>query len=103
MVKNPPANAGDVGSISGPRRSLATHSSIPVWEIPWMEGPGRLQSRGRKELDMTEQLSTHVHRLHKWVYFVKISQSVHLQPVHFMSIILIKSLDDREKVKHTGF
>ena len=23
---------------------MATHSSIPAWEIPWTEEPGRLQS-----------------------------------------------------------
>ena len=41
VVKNPPANAGDVsdvGSIPGLRRSLeegrATHCSIPAWRIP---------------------------------------------------------------------
>ena len=25
---------------------MATHSSILVWEIPWTEGPGGLQSMG---------------------------------------------------------
>ena len=25
---------------------MATHSSILAWKIPWMEGPGRLQSMG---------------------------------------------------------
>ena len=25
---------------------MATHSSILVWEIPWTEDPGRLQSLG---------------------------------------------------------
>ena len=25
---------------------MATHSCILAWRIPWMEGPGRLQSRG---------------------------------------------------------
>ena len=25
---------------------VATHSSIPTWEIPWAEEPGRLQSMG---------------------------------------------------------
>ena len=43
-------NAGDVGLISGSGRSLekemATNSSISVWEIPWTEEPGRLESRG---------------------------------------------------------
>ena len=36
---------------------MATHSSILAWEIPWLEGPGRLYSPwSRKESDMTEQL-----------------------------------------------
>ena len=27
-------------------KEMATHSSIVVWEIPWIEEPGRLQSMG---------------------------------------------------------
>ena len=27
-------------------KEMATHSSILVWKIPWMEEPGRLQSMG---------------------------------------------------------
>ena len=57
VVKNPPANAGDIrdmGSISGSGRSLekemATHSSILAWEIPWTEEPGRLQSIGLQRI-----------------------------------------------------
>ena len=50
MVKNPPANSGDVGLIPGLVRSLekemATHSSILAWRIPWTEYPGGLQSMG---------------------------------------------------------
>ena len=46
VVKNPPANAGDVDLIreSGrfPGEEMATHSSILVWEIPWIEEPGGL-------------------------------------------------------------
>ena len=46
MVKNLPANAGDVSSISGWEDSLekkmATHSSILAWEISWTKEPGRL-------------------------------------------------------------
>ena len=38
------------------KKDMATHSSILAWKIPWTEEPGRLQSMGRKELDMTEQL-----------------------------------------------
>ena len=40
VVKNPPANAGDVGLIPGLGRSPkggATHSSILAWKIPWTE------------------------------------------------------------------
>ena len=40
--KNPPANAGDAGSIPGVGRSLekemATHVSILAWRIPWTGG-----------------------------------------------------------------
>ena len=32
---------------------MATHSSIPVWEIPWTEEPGGLQSVGSQESDTT--------------------------------------------------
>ena len=39
MVKNPPANAGDVGSVPElgrfPGEGKATHSSILDWEISW--------------------------------------------------------------------
>ena len=27
-------------------KALATHSSTFAWKIPWIEEPGRLQSRG---------------------------------------------------------
>ena len=30
---------------------MATHSSILSWRIPWTAEPGKLQSRGLKELD----------------------------------------------------
>ena len=53
MVKNSPANAGDIrdaGLIPGSRRSPgegnATHYTILAWEIPWTEETGGLQSRG---------------------------------------------------------
>ena len=38
-------------------RGMAIHSSILAWRIPWTEEAGRLQSKGHKELDMTEQLT----------------------------------------------
>ena len=57
MVKNPPANAGDLGSTLGwedpLENEMATHSSILAWEISWTEEPGKLQSMGSQESDMT--------------------------------------------------
>ena len=38
---------------------MAPHSSTLAWKIPWMEEPGRLQSMGSLELDMTERLHFH--------------------------------------------
>ena len=53
VVKNLPADAGDVkdmGSVPGQENpleeSLATHSSLLAWRIPWTEEPGGLQSMG---------------------------------------------------------
>ena len=37
---------------------MATHFSILAWKFPWTEEPDRLQSKGHKESDTTEQLST---------------------------------------------
>ena len=58
MVRNPPANVRDAGSIPGSGRSLekemVTHSSILASEITWTEEPGGLQSMGlQKESDTT--------------------------------------------------
>ena len=53
MVKNPPANAGDVrdvglvpGSEDPLEREITTFSSILAWRIPWTEESGGLQSMG---------------------------------------------------------
>ena len=53
MVKNLPANAGDIrdaGSTPGwedpLKEGMATHSSILAWRILWTEDPGMLQSMG---------------------------------------------------------
>ena len=37
------------------RHSLYLKESSFVWEILWIEEPGRLQSMGSKELDRTER------------------------------------------------
>ena len=53
VVKNPPANAGDikdaVPSLGGEdplEEGMATHSSVLAWRILWTQQPGRLQSTG---------------------------------------------------------
>ena len=54
VVKNPPANTGDirdVGSVPGSGRSPGggpskTHPSILAWRIPWIEEPGGQWSIG---------------------------------------------------------
>ena len=57
--KESACSPGDLSLISGLGRSpgkptpVATHSSILAWRIPWTEEPGRLQSMGSQELDMT--------------------------------------------------
>ena len=57
MVKNPPANAGNVrhavqslGLEDPLEEGMATHSSILAWRIPWTEEPGRLQSIGSQRV-----------------------------------------------------
>ena len=34
-------------------KEMATHSSILAWRTPWIEDPGKLQSVGSQESDMT--------------------------------------------------
>ena len=52
MVKNPPAiQEMQVRSLSQEdplEKEMATHPCILVWEIPWTDEPGGLQSLGRK-------------------------------------------------------
>ena len=54
VVRNPPASAGDVGSI--PRlgrfleKEIATHSSVPACKVPWTEEPGGLESIGSQRV-----------------------------------------------------
>ena len=59
--KNFPAKAGDgemqvrsLGQDNPLEESMATHSSILAWRIPWTEEPGGYSPWGRKELDTTE-------------------------------------------------
>ena len=64
MIKNLPANAGnvrDVGLIPGSGRSsgggMATHSSMLAWRIPWAEEPARLWSTESQSWTQLKRLS----------------------------------------------
>ena len=63
MVKNPLANAGDMGSILGSGRSPGERNGNPLryscLENPMDRGAWGLQSMGSQESDTTKQLSTH--------------------------------------------
>ena len=67
MVKQTPANAGDMGSIPGSGRAPGGGNGNRLhslaWKSPWTEEPGWLQSVGHKELDTTELLSMYAHCL----------------------------------------
>ena len=67
-VKNPPADAGDKGSV--PRWEdllgveMAIHSSIHAWEIPWTEEPVGLQlvhGFGKSWIRLRTHTHTHTH------------------------------------------
>ena len=48
-------------------KAMAPHSSTLAWKIPWMEGPGGLQSMGslRVRHDFTFTFTFHFHALEK--------------------------------------
>ena len=59
VVKNPPPNAGGMGDETQVQslnwedlleEDMATHASIPAWEIPWAVEPGGLQSKGSQSV-----------------------------------------------------
>ena len=57
MVKNLPANAGDIemqvpslGQENPLEEGTATHSNILAWRNPWTEEPGGLQSMGSQRV-----------------------------------------------------
>ena len=53
-VKNPPAmqvmQVQFLGWEDPLEKEIAPHSSVPAWEIPWTEEPGRLQSMGSQRV-----------------------------------------------------
>ena len=63
MVKNLPAMQETQIQFLGQEdlleKEMATHFSILAWRILWTEEPGRLQSMGWQESDMTWRLNHH--------------------------------------------
>ena len=57
VVKNPPTDAGDVGSVLGLGRSPGEGNGSPLqnpcWRIPWTEEPGVHSPQGCTESDVT--------------------------------------------------
>ena len=76
MVKNLPAvqetSLGSLGWKEPLEKGMATHSSVPAWEIPQTEEPGGLRPWGHTESGTTEQLTAQAHtesnRLFQKVY-----------------------------------
>ena len=58
MVKNLPAMQEtqdlSLGQDDALEKGMATHCNILAWRIPWPEEPGRLQSMGPQECDLTQ-------------------------------------------------
>ena len=57
MVKNLPANAGNIRDASlipglgrSPGEGMSIHFSVLAWTIPWAEEPGGLQSVGSQSV-----------------------------------------------------
>ena len=62
VIKNLPANAGDVGSIPGLGRSPGEGNGNPLqylaWKVSWTEEPGGLQSMGSQKSRTLSDLAT---------------------------------------------
>ena len=61
-------------------KEIATHSSIPAWEIPWTEEAGRLKSKESHRVGQDRVTNTHFsgldmqHFLDPWVIYVSWGQ-----------------------------
>ena len=75
-------------------KEMATHSCILVWEIPWIEEPGRLESTGLHTVGhdlATEQQQQKIARK-KIVKTYKIQASIFIIRVSIHKIIFVKLL-----------
>ena len=111
VVKNLPANAGDIreaglslGWEEPSEKGMATHSSILAWRISWTAKHGGLQSGGCKESHTTEHTLMHVSTIRfivscrffidplfsSWRSFWKLTQNnkiAHLQALLLLCLI----------------
>ena len=55
--KQPSIDLCSIPGLEEPQKGMATDSSILEWRIPWKEEPGRPQSMGHEESDITEWIS----------------------------------------------
>ena len=86
--KESTCNAGEPGWIPGsgrspppPEESMATHSSILAWEIPWTEESGGLQSMGSQRVRHDWETNTSTTTGHHYVY--KLDSSCTRYPLIF--------------------
>ena len=75
-AKESACNAGGTGTSNSIlvqedplEEKMATHSSILVWEIPWTEEPGGLQSQ-RVRHDRATNTTTKHHRRHTYTEII---------------------------------
>ena len=95
MVKNPPANAGDIETWvrsldqdDTVEEEMTTHSSILAWRIPWTDEPGGLQPMGSyKSRTRLKQLSPHAPdtNMQEKLLSVFLTQACKIQILNFFS------------------
>ena len=79
MVKNPPANTGDLGSVPGSRRSPAEENGYPVQysclEFHGQQNLAGYNPWGHKELDTTERLNNKSKSWGAGIFHMKVQKS----------------------------
>ena len=103
VVKNLPANAGDMGLIPGlgksPEEEMATHSGILACKISWTEEPGRLQFMGSQRVgcDSTQR--------HTWMNFkcLILSERSHTVCFQLNDIDTMQSENNNDRMQITVY
>ena len=81
---------------------MATHSSIPAWETPWTEEPGRLQSIGLQTVGhnwVTEHTGTYAQKapLKRKLICYKVKRDCESDKMLYMSLMV--TIRDQESKK----